>query len=492
MWDSKRIAGLLQGKLKGDPQALAWGASIDSRQVREGNIFFALQGEKVDGHDYMEAAWDNGANVVIGEKERLETRLKLTIPPGKALIQVESGLKAIQALAKAWRQELGAKVVGITGSNGKTTTKDMVAAVLSQKYRVHKNLENQNNELGLPLTILNAPDKTEILVLEMGMRGLGQIAFLCEIAQPDLGVITNIGTTHLELLGTQANIAKAKWELIEALPETGVAVLNSEDEWSVKQATNTQRCFFYGLKGKYHKPDLQGINLAPFGTLGTRFQVRYLGQRDGSFVPVGQGGSFAMPNLAGMDKEEVTVELPLPGEHNVLDALAALSIGLLCQVPLAEGCRGLREMELSRMRLELQPGIYGSTLISDVYNANPTSMKASLQVLKERGGNYTLAILGEMYELGSSSAQGHYEVGQAVAELGISELIAVGEMAGEIARGALDKGMAPDKIHFFSERATAISKAQAILAGNSPGAWVLIKASRGMKMEEVTKALHQG
>lgn len=471
MWDSQKIASLLKGELEGDPQVKAWGCSIDSRLVKEGNIFFALKGEKVDGHDYIEAAWQKGASAVIVEKERLGLRSKVTIPEGKSLIQVESSLKAIQSLAQAWRKKLGAKVVAITGSNGKTTTKDMVAAVLGQKYFVHKNLENQNNELGLPMTILNAPEQTEVLVLEMGMRGLGQIAFLCSIAHPDVGVITNIGTTHMELLGSQENIAQAKWELIEALPASGFAVLNGEDEWSVKQAMkDPHQAFFYGLEGKYHKPDLRGINLTPFGILGTRFQVEH---GDRSLVPV-------------------IMDLPLPGEHNVLDGLAALSVGLLLNVPLQDGCQGLGTMELSRMRLELHPGIYESTLISDVYNANPTSMKASLQVLKERGGTFTLAILGEMYELGESSREGHYEVGQAVADLGITELITVGELAEEIARGAQERGTPPERIHSFPEREGAIKKAQELLGRLNQGTWVLIKASRGMKMEEVTKALHKG
>lgn len=475
MWDSQRIADLVRGELTGDSHVRASGCCIDSRGVKEGEIFFALVGERTDGHDYIEGAWQKGASVVIGERERLEHRREVRVPEGKALIRVESGLAAMQTLAQAWRKELGAKVVAITGSNGKTTTKDMVAAVLSEKYRTHKNLENQNNELGLPMTILNATENTEVLILEMGMRGLGQIAFLCDIACPDIGVITNIGTTHMELLGSQEAIARAKWELIEALPETGSAVLNGEDEWSVKQAEHdSHQTFFYGLEGRFHEPDLRGRSLTPFGTLGTCFQAEL--------------------KRAGLLREalsSVTVYLPLPGEHNVLDALAALSVGVLLNVSLEEGCRGLAAMELSRMRLELQPGPGGSTLISDVYNANPTSMKASLQVLRERGGVSTLAILGEMYELGEASRAGHYEVGQTVADLGISELITVGPLAEEIARGALEKGLSPQRIHSFPEREGAIKKARELLAGLNHDTWVLIKASRGMKMEEVTRALRK-
>jgi UDP-N-acetylmuramoyl-tripeptide--D-alanyl-D-alanine ligase len=414
--------------------------------------------------------------VVIAEKGKIQSRSALRVPQGKSLIQVDSSLQAMQQLAKEWRRELGVKVVGITGSNGKTTTKDMVAAVLGQKYQVYKNKENQNNELGLPMTILNAPEGTEILILEMGMRGLGQIKSLCEIAEPDTGIITNIGTTHMELLGSQENIAQAKWELIEALPEDGVAILNAEDLWSVeKSKTNSHPAWFYGLKGTYHKPDLRGDHLVQEGTLGTRFEVVR---------------ETIAPQFCG--DVRAFADLPLPGEHNVLDALAALTAGTLYEISLTDGCKGLGEMELSRMRLELHPGLYGSTLISDVYNANPTSMQASLKVLSERGGTSTLAILGEMYELGEASAEGHYAVGRTAAELGITELITVGPLADEIARGAREQGMADEAIHPCKTRDEAVERAKTVLARLEQGVWVLIKASRGMKMEEVTKELRKG
>lgn len=488
MWNSKQVANIIDGELLGDPQVLTFGCIMDSRQAQGGEIFFALAGENADGHNFIEAAWDKGAAVAIAESSRINQRKELTVPQGKALIKVESVFFAMQRLAKAWRAELGAKVVGITGSNGKTTTKDMVAAVLAQRYRVHKNKENHNNELGLPMTILNAPLSTEILVLEMGMRGLGQITALCDIAKPDIGVITNIGTTHLELLGSEENIARAKWELIEALPADGVVVLNAEDYWSAHKAKmDSHRSRFYGFQGAYHVPHLCAVNLTPFGTLGTRFEVLERGTCPP--VPV---ESEVGETLKQGDRSPVAVDLPLPGEHNVLDALAALSVGLLLGVPLSEGCKGLAEMELSRMRLELHPGIYGSTLISDVYNANPTSMKASLKVLRDRGGSSTLAILGEMYELGEASEGGHYAVGQAVAELGVTELITVGELAEEIARGAREKGMSAADIHSFKNREEAIKRAEEVLSCLGQGTWVLIKASRGMKMEEVTKALREG
>ncbi|AHF07720.1 UDP-N-acetylmuramoyl-tripeptide--D-alanyl-D-alanine ligase [Desulfitobacterium metallireducens] len=465
MWNSQRIAEILGAECLGDPNVPVFGCVIDSRQARGGEIFFALVGEKVDGHDYIEVAWKNGANLAIAEKTKMKDRTKLNVPEGKALILVESGLSAMQELAKAWRMELGVKVVAITGSNGKTTTKDMIATVLAQKYRVHKNKENQNNELGVPMTLLNAPEKTEVLVIEMGMRGLGQIKALCDFVHPDTGVITNIGTTHMELLGSQENIAKAKWELIEALPIRGMAILNGEDLWSVKKAEkDPHQQFFYGIEGRYHPLNIQGTNLEQTGTLGTQFEI-------------------------AAQAEHAKAYLPLPGEHNVLDALSALAVGKVYGISLQEGCQGLAELELSKMRLELHPGIHGSMLLSDVYNANPTSMQASLKVLSQRSSQATLAILGEMYELGEASASGHNVVGQAVAQLGITEIITVGTLAEEIAQGALESGMAPDRVHICSDRESAISQAKLILSSLGNETWVLIKASRGMKMEKVTEAL---
>lgn len=466
-WTSEDIAKVLKGELRGDGRSPVAGCVLDSRQAQGGEIFFALPGEKADGHRFIRSAWDNGAQLAVAAKNKIgEFPDVLEVPQGKALVLVDSPVDALRALAKAWRHELGAKVVGITGSNGKTTTKDMVAAVLEQGYRVYKNTGNHNNELGLPMTILNAPEGTEILVLEMGMRGLGEIKALCEIAQPDTGLITNIGTTHLELLGTQERIAQAKWELIDSLPPQGTAVLNAEDSWSVaKGKQDPHSRIFYGLEGKWARPEVAGSGLQPWGLLGTTFSVR-------------------------RGEEEAEVLLPLPGEHNVLDALAALAVGSLYGVSLADGCRGLKDLKLSKLRLEVFEGYRGSVLISDVYNANPVSMQASLRVLKERAGDRdTLAILGEMYELGPESESGHRTVGETAAALGISELITVGAMAEDIARGALAAGFPAGKVHTCATREEGIKFAQAALSRLKQPAWVLIKGSRGMKMEEVTAGL---
>lgn len=468
-WTVEAVAKIAQGKVIGNSNLELEGCIIDSRQAKGGEMFFALRGEQVDGHDYIEAAWKKGAVLAIAEETYFKgSETGLSVPEGKALLLVESVFGTLRELAKTWRLELGAKVVGVTGSNGKTTTKDMIAAVLSQRFHVYCNKENHNNELGLPLTVLNAPLGTEILVLEMGMRGLGEIEALCKVAKPDFGVITNIGTAHLELLLTQERIAQAKWELVEALPKEGIAIINAEDLWSVKK-TRTDPHFvrFYGTEGKFIQPQIIGSQLRAWGTLGTTFDVNFL-------------------------SEEATANLPLPGQHNVLDALAALAVGTVFGISLAEGCVGLGELELSKMRLELRQGACGATLISDVYNANPVSMQASLKVLKERAsGHKTLAILGEMYELGTAAESGHREVGRTVAELGVSELITVGELAEEIAQGARAAGYSEDHIKVTTTRPEAVVKALDFLARSGPEVWVLIKGSRGMKMEEITMKLER-
>ncbi|HWQ43069.1 MAG TPA: UDP-N-acetylmuramoyl-tripeptide--D-alanyl-D-alanine ligase [Desulfosporosinus sp.] len=468
-WTVETVARIAKGTLIGNADLEVHGCIIDSRQAQGGEMFFALPGEQVDGHDYIEAAWKKGAVLAVAQETHFkENEKKHFVPEGKALLLVSSVVTVFQELAGAWRLELGTKVVGVTGSNGKTTTKDMIAAVLAQRFRVYFNKANHNNELGLPLTVLNAPIGTEILVLEMGMRGLGEIKALCDIAQPDVGVITNIGTTHLELLVTQERIAQAKWELIEALPIDGIAIINAEDLLSVQKAKRDLHSIrFYGLDGAFVEPNIIGAQLRPWGALGTTFEVSYM-------------------------SEKTTVNLPLPGKHNVLDALAALAVGKALGVSLMEGCVGLGKLELSKMRLEVRYGIFGATLLNDVYNANPTSMLASLQVLKERAGeNKTLAILGDMYELGTSAESGHREVGRALAELGVSELITVGKLASGIAQGARNAGYSEDQIKVTSSREEAVSFARDLLSLCGPGIWVLIKGSRGMKMEEITEQLER-
>lgn len=433
MLDSAKIAVLLNGRLYGSEKAVFHRCTADSRQVKGGEMFIALAGEKTDGHKYIARALQSGAAIVLAEEKRLRREGVPVLPEKSSIIAVEDSLKGLQQLAAIWLKEIGARVIGVTGSNGKTTTKDMVAAVLGTKFRVHKNAGNLNTEIGLPMTVLGAPSDTEVMVLEMGMRGLGQIKTLCEISCPCAAVITNIGATHLELLGSRENIARAKWEIVESLPEEGIAILNTEDKISMEKAASYHgKTLFYGIEGKFGRPDLWAEEIIPSGDTGTTFRARY-------------------------KKENVLIRLPLPGKHNVLDALAALGAGLLNGVNLESGSQALEGLQISAMRLEILPGCHQSIIINDVYNANPASVKASLAVLKERGGAKTVAVLGEMYELGAASQSGHREVGVEAAGLGVLELVTVGKLAEEIAAGALQNGFLPSRIHICEDCAEAVT-----------------------------------
>jgi UDP-N-acetylmuramoyl-tripeptide--D-alanyl-D-alanine ligase len=458
-------AALTQGTLYGPASAPLTGCAIDSRAVKAGMLFVALPGTRTDGRRFIGAAFAAGAGVVLSGPGPEQP------PAGKALITTDDPLAALQKLARAWRERLQARVVAITGSSGKTTTKDLTAAVLAARFPVHKSEGNYNNEIGLPLAVLNAPAGTRILTLEMGMRGPGQIAALCRICPPDTGVLTNISAAHLEMLGSLENIARAKWELVESLPAEGLAVLNAEDEWCAALGGQWGgRKVFYGTTGGRIRPAVRasGLRAAGGGDLVTLFRAE--ADWDGR-------------------RESAPVRLPLAGEHNVLDALAALSVGLDYGVSLAAGAAALETARLSAGRLELRPGEGGCTVIDDSYNANPASVTASLGVLAERGGRQTVAVLGDMYELGAAAAEEHRRVGAAAAALNIGALVGTGELGALISAGALAAGMNPACVATCRDTEEALAAARRILRRQGPGAWVLVKGSRAAGMEAISRAL---
>lgn len=455
-------------------ETLVQGVSLDSRTARAGDLFFALAGQKTDGHHYVAAAFEAGAVAAVVSRfpEGLENR-EFTAP--KFLLKVADPLAALQKLAGWYRQQFDLPVVGVTGSTGKTTTKDLIAAVLSSQGPVLKTEENFNNEIGLPLTVLGLEDQHWAAVLEMGMRGRGEIAALCHIARPTIGVITNIGHTHQELLGSIENIARAKGELLENLPAEGVAILNGDDPW-LRQLAATAKCrvVFFGLKTRV---DYRGGHIKQHGKRGVSFTLH---------LP--EGGS-------------VTVDLPVPGEHNVINALAAFAVG--CQLGLGaeDMARALQQAKLSSRRLDFRPGPQGAIIINDVYNANPDSMRAALQVLQavaleeaEKNKNAasgtprTVAVLGEMYELGDFCSEGHRLVGEEVARLNISLLITVGELAEDIALGAKKAGFPASRVVSVKTNAEA---ARIVLELLETRDVILVKGSRGMRMEQIVEAIEE-
>ncbi|MGB4215944.1 MAG: UDP-N-acetylmuramoyl-tripeptide--D-alanyl-D-alanine ligase, partial [Thermacetogeniaceae bacterium] len=370
---------------KGSSQVEITGVSIDSRKVRPGDLFFAFSGEHVDGHDYIEDAFQRGAAAAVISHP-------VDCQQDKPLIRVSDPLQALQALARGYRSLFNIPVVAVTGSTGKTTTKDLIAGVLGSKMAVIKTEGNYNNELGLPLTLLNLDDQHQAAVLEMAMRGPGQIAELCEISHPLVGVITNIGKTHLELLGSQEAIAEAKGELLSSLPIDGCAVLNADDPWQVKLASRVRgELIYYGTDSMCQ---IRATDIRLRGLEGVDFKLH---------TPSGEADCF----------------LPLPGAHNVANALAAAAVGYRFSLTAEEIAAGLTSASLTGMRLDVKAGIRDTKIIDDSYNASPASTTAALELLAAVDGNRKIAVLGDMYELGEETISGHREVGEKAALLSI-------------------------------------------------------------------------
>lgn len=432
--------------LSGSAAAPVVGFAYDSRQAGPGDCFVAMVGERVDGHQYAQGAAERGASVVLCGRP--------VEAPGATVILVDDPLQALGQLGRAFRQRFSLPVVGVTGSVGKTTTKEMVAAALSGRYKPYRSAGNFNSEVGLPITLMELAAEHEVAVLEMGMRALGEIAYLCSIAQPSVGVVTNVGTSHLELLGTQANIARAKGELVRSLPADGAAVLNWDDPLVRAMAAETAASvWYYGLEpGPEHY--VTAIDMEREGEVGQRFTL---------VTPVG----------------EIEVHLGAPGRHLVLNACAAAAVGLHLGMSLPEIASGLGTYQPSgaRMRILASGGI---RILDDTYNAAPVSVIAALQTGRDLAGSGRLiACLGDMYELGPSAVAGHRQVGEAAARLA-EHVVAVGEMAAEIAAAA------GPKAHYFPTKEQAIDHLRGLL---QPGDTLLVKGSRGMRMEEIVAAI---
>lgn len=438
-----QIAAYTGGQALGE--GLADNVIIDSREAKPASLFFALPGEKVDGHQFVSDVLAQGGYAVVkGDSHQ-----------GPGVVQVSDPLAALQDLAQGYLADYPVPVIAITGSNGKTSTKDMVERVLKTKYRVHATKGNFNNEIGVPLTVLGLEEHHELLVVEMGMRGLGQIKRLTEISPPNFGVITNIGPVHLELLGGMGNIAQAKGELLAAMDEQGVAVLNGDDPSVRGQARNFRgRTVYYGLDVA-NDVVARGINLDVDGR--PSFTIRF--------------GS-----------EEVQVKLALPGVHNVWNASAALAVGLQFGVNLEEGALALTKLASSAMRLEVKQSPAGVIVVNDSYNASPASMQGALDTL---GHMYCsgkrVAILGDMLELGAIAESAHLEVGRHAATCA-NELIFIGKYASIMKEGAGHGETYASTDDFLAKGGLDLES----------GDLVLVKASRGLHFEKLVEQLLKG
>ncbi len=420
------------------------GMQHDSRHVRAGDLFVALPGERVDGHDFVENAMEAGAAAAL-----VTRRVDCGLPQ----ILVENTLKAYGDIAREYRMDAGVQVVAITGSVGKTTTKEMISCVLSGKHRVAKTQGNFNNDLGLPITVMNMPADTQIAVLELGMNHAGEMAYLTSIAKPNVVVITNIGTMHIEHLGTREGILKAKLEIMEGIQKDGVAVFNGDEPllWNLREGSH--RRIYFGIEND--QCDVVAEDLRPIDG-GVYFTVRGLGQRFQIFVPQ-------------------------EGTHMVYNALAAVVVGLLNGVSPESIQYQLGLFHNTGMRQNIFEE-NGFTIIEDCYNAGPESMEAALRVLGDhKTEGRRIAVLGDMLELGSRTRAEHYRVGR-LAEMHCDVVLTLGEDSERIVVGAVTGGM-PPKFAMHFDRAEEMASTLKRLA--KPGDVLLFKGSRGMHMEDV-------
>lgn len=450
-----RITGarLLSGARTGRIRRL-W---TDSRSVRAGDLFVALSGERFDGHRFVGNALRQGA---LGALVRTGFRP----PPASraaTLLAVPDPLRAYQDLAAHHRRRFRIQVVAITGSNGKTSTKEMTAGVLAERWRTLKTEGNLNNRIGVPQTILRLTARHQAAVIEMGVDAKGQTTRLGQIAQPTIGVITNIGPDHLEFFGSIRASADAKGELLDLLPRRAAAVLNADDRYFTRLASRA-RCRVVPF-GVAPRAQVRGTGLASDGQRGTAFRL-------------------VLPGTA----QRPLVKLRTYGAHNVSNALAAAAVGHALDIPAAAIVRGLGRFRPVAMRSDVSTH-RGIRLIDDCYNANPASMTAALDVLAELGrGRRTIAVLGDMLELGPTARDLHRELGRYLAAREISRLIACGSLARAIAEGARDAGMPADRVREVPDAAGA---ARALRGAVRRGDVVLVKASRGIRLEQVVTAV---
>lgn len=424
------------------------GAVIDSRLVEEDYLFIPIKGERVDGHKFIPQVFEKGACCVLSE-------LDLENPAGP-YVKVASSEDALKKIAAFYRQSLGIKVVGITGSVGKTSTKEMIASVISQKYHVHKTAGNFNNEIGLPLTVFGIRAEHEVAILEMGISDFDEMHRLATVANPDICVITNVGLCHLENLGDRDGVLKAKTECFDHMKENGLAVLNGDDDkLCTKKNVNGRDTVFYGLENKNQIYATDVTNL----------------------------GFEGMEAVIHTPEGEFKANITIPGEHNVYNALAATAVGLELGLSLDEIKKGIEEARTIAGRTNLVKA-NGMNVIDDCYNANPVSMEAALDVLSHAKGR-TIAVLGDMGELGDNEAILHFGVGRCVAEKHIHTLFCAGTLAAEYKNGVEAVGTECEVYHFETRDQMIASLLSYVKEGDN----ILIKASHFMDFPKVVEAL---
>lgn len=450
---------------------MATSVTWDSRDVIPGSLFIALPGERVDGHHFVPEALKRGAVAALVSYET---------PANCPQIIVEDTTQALSRLAAFWRTQLTGTIIAVTGSTGKTTTKDLIREILSSAGSVVATKANQNNELGVPITILNADPSTDYIVIEMGMRGLGQIAELCAIARPQWGVITNIGQSHCELLGSRENIARAKAELFQALPNKGKAFVNGENDLA-------ESVISFGELDA-HDVSIISVSAHEDSSLPIPAELKVFA-RSISLDAQGRPSFTLCVQSPLLPLQEFPCTLQLHGSHNVANACMAAAVGVTAGMDLKDCVRALETASPQEGRQSFKQTAQGALLIDDAYNASPDSMEASLNTFAALSvDGKRIAVLGDMGELGDLALEAHRAVGRTAARLGIDTMICAGELARDIAQGAIDAGLPEESVHMFD---TATEALEHVKENMGPDDAVLVKASHFMGFENIVKGLMQ-
>lgn len=458
----KDILKCTNGKLIiGDTEKECKNYSKDTRTIKKGDTYIGIKGEKFDGSSFWKDALNNGAETVIINNIKLD-EIEEYKKQNKNIIQVEDTIKAIGEMAsykmKIQKEKYNLKVVGVTGSVGKTSTKDIIANVLSKKYKVLKTEGNNNNHIGLPLTILRLQDE-EIAVIEMGMNHLGEISYLTKIAKPDIAVITNIGTSHIGNLGSRENILKAKLEILEGMDKKKIVINNDND-----------------LLNKWYLENKNNIEIHTFGIKNeSEFNAKNIKLKENS-------SEFICENK----NEKINIEVPVGGEHFILNALCGLTVGKLLNLNNEEIKNGIKDFKLTAKRMEINHLKNNITIINDSYNASYESMKASISNLKNMNGERKIAVLGDMFELGDFSEKLHKEVGTEIYKNKIDKLYLIGNYSKFIGEEAEKEGYKKENIFYFENKDELFNNLKNNLKS---GDVILIKASNGMKLFEIAEKL---
>lgn len=450
--NAETISKMVNGRLEISSKIIVNQISIDTRTLEKGSLFVAIKGERFDGHDYIKQAVANGAAIVM-------VREGTNLPEKVPAIFVPDTLEALGKLAHEYRKLFKIPVVAVTGSVGKTSTKEMIAAILAAKYKVHKSKGNYNNDIGLPLSVLEMDDEHEVAVFEMGMRGFNEISALSKIVNPDIAVITNIGISHIERLGSRQNILKAKLEILDGMKDKGIVILNGDDELlSGLRGLLTQKTLFYGID---ENQDIWAYDLSSSGEEGVYFQVK-TGEND------------------------MKLFIPAPGIHNVHNALAGIAVAEALSMSESEIRKGLENFSGEQMRLSIKEKD-GIKFINDSYNAAPSSMTAALDVLCEIAGEKRKwAVIGDMLELGDWAKEAHRKIGRLVSKSGIEYMVAIGSLAKWYVEGANEDPATKTITKLFANASEAKPYIKTLV---QKGDVLLFKGSRIIKMDVLVQEL---